>query len=191
LEKHPLGRAEWIKFMALFFNKEKMADSVFNTIEKEYISTLNQVKNISTKPSVLSGITYGGVWFMPGGKNYAAKLLNDAGCNYLWSNTESNGYLEVSLESVYEKAKDADVWIGVGSFQTLNEMEASEKRYSVFKPFKDKKVFTYDYRKGAKGGSEFLELGYLRPDIILKDLVKIAHPELLPDHSLYFHKRLE
>ncbi len=191
LEKHPLGRAEWIKFMALFFNKEKMADSVFNVIEHEYVSTMKQVKDIPVKPSVLSGITYGGVWFMPGGNNNAAKLLRDAGCNYLWSETESNGYLELGIESVYEKAKDADVWIGVGSFQTLKEMEASEKRYSMFKPFKEKKVYTYDYRKGATGGSEFLELGYLRPDIILKDLVKIAHPELLPDHSLYFHKRLE
>ena len=37
----------------------------------------------------------------------------------------------------------------------------------------------------------FLELGYLRPDIILKDLVKIGHPELLKEHQLYFHVRLE
>jgi iron complex transport system substrate-binding protein len=34
-------------------------------------------------------------------------------------------------------------------------------------------------------------LGYLRPDLILKDLVKIAHPELLPDYELFFHKRLD
>jgi iron complex transport system substrate-binding protein len=52
-------------------------------------------------------------------------------------------------------------------------------------------VYTYDFRKGAKGGSEYLELGYMRPDIILKDLVKIAHPELLPEYELYFHKKLE
>jgi iron complex transport system substrate-binding protein len=191
LEKHPLGRAEWIKFMALFFGKEKMADSVFNAIEHEYISTAELVKNASPKPSVLSGITYGGVWFLPGGKNYAARLLSDAGCHYLWADTESNGSLELTIESVFEKAREADLWIGVGSFQTLEEMNASEKRYALFKPFRDKQVFTYNARKGAKGGSEFLEVGYLRPDIILKDLVKIAHPDLLPDHSLYFHKRLE
>ena len=67
----------------------------------------------------------------------------------------------------------------------------SEERYSLFKPFREKQVFTYNAREGAKGGSEFLELGYLRPDLILKDLVKIAHPDLLPDYKLYFHKRLE
>lgn len=191
LEKHPLGRAEWIKFMALFLGKEKMADSVFNSIEREYINTTELVSNASVKPSVLSGITYEGVWFLPGGKNYAARLLSDAGCHYLWAETDSNGSLELTIESVFEKAREADLWIGVGSFQTLQEMNASEKRYSLFKPFRDKQVFTYNARKGAKGGSEFLELGYLRPDIILKDLVKIAHPDLLPNHSLYFHKRLE
>ncbi len=191
LEKHPLGRAEWIKFMALFFNKEKAADSVFRVIEKEYLTTQSLAKSSSSKPTILSGIVYGDVWFMPGGKNYAATLLKDAGCNYLWSDTESNGFLEISFESVFSKAKDADLWIGVGSFKSLKEIEASEKRYALFKPFKEKNVFTYNARQGAKGGSEFLELGYLRPDIILKDLVKIAHPELLSEYRLYFHKKLE
>jgi iron complex transport system substrate-binding protein len=191
LEKHPLGRAEWIKFMALFFNKEKQADSVFNSIEKEYLDTQALAKNSATKPTVMSGVVYGDVWFMPGGKNYAAKLLNDAGCNYLWSDTESNGFLEVSFESVFAKAKDADLWIGVGSFRSLKEIESAEKRYALFRPFKSKNVFTYNTRVGAKGGSEFLELGYLRPDIILKDLVKIAHPEVLSGYRPYFYTKLE
>jgi iron complex transport system substrate-binding protein len=191
LEKHPLGRAEWIKFMALFFNKEREADSVFNFIEKEYLTTQLLAKNSSVKPTVMSGVVYGDVWFMPGGKNYAAKLLNDAGCNYLWSDTESNGFLEVSFESVFAKAKEADLWIGVGSFKSLKEIESTEKRYTLFKPFKNKNVFTYNTRVGAKGGSEFLELGYLRPDIILKDLVKIAHPELLSGYQPYFYAKLE
>ena len=191
LEKHPLGRAEWIKFMALFFNKEKVADSVFQSIEKEYLTTQSIAKNSPTKPAVMSGVVYGDVWFMPGGKNYAATLLNDAGCNYLWKDTESNGFLEVSFESVFSKAKDADLWIGVGSFKSLREIESAEKRYTLFKPFKDKNVFTYNTRVGAKGGSEFLELGYLRPDIILKDLVKIAHPELLPQYEMYFYAKLD
>jgi iron complex transport system substrate-binding protein len=191
LEKHPLGRAEWIKFMALFFNKEKDADSVFNAIEKEYLNAQSLAKTTSSKPTVMSGVVYGDVWYMPGGKNYAAKLLNDAGSNYLWGDTESNGFLEVSFESVFAKAKEADLWIGVGSFKSLKEIEAAEKRYALIKAFKNKNVFTYNSRVGAKGGSEFLELGYLRPDIILKDLVKIAHPEVLSGYETYFYARLE
>lgn len=191
LEKHPLGRVEWIKFMALFFNKEKEADSVFSFIENEYLTTQSLAKKTETKPTVLSGVVYGDVWFMPGGKNNAATLLNDAGCNYLWSATESNGFLEVGFESVFSKAKDADLWIGVGSYKSFKEMEAAEKRYALFESFKTKNVFTYNLCLGAKGGNEFLELGYLRPDIILKDLVRISHPELIPQYEPHFYSKLE
>lgn len=191
LEEHPLGRAEWIKFMALFFNKEDLADSVFSEIEKSYHQTKNLVAGVTNKPTVMSGVVYGDTWFLPGGKNYAAQLLKDAGCTYLWEDNSSTGFLELSFESIYEKAHDADLWIGVASFMDLQSIAGSDNRYTRFKAFKEGKVFTYDIRKGAKGGSEFLELGYLRPDLILKDLVKIAHPDLLPNHTLYFHRQLK
>jgi iron complex transport system substrate-binding protein len=190
LEKHPLGRAEWIKFMALFFGKEKEADSVFAKIEKEYLTTQQLASEVQNKPTVLSGVVYGDAWFMPGGQNYAAKLFHDAGCEYLWASDSTHGFLQLSFESVYAKAKEADLWIGIGSFKTLNEIKATEERYTLFKPFREKQVYTYGARIGAKGGSEFLELGYLRPDLILKDLVKIAHPELLTGYDLFFHKQL-
>jgi iron complex transport system substrate-binding protein len=191
LEKHPLGRAEWIKYMGLFFGKEREADSVFNEIEKNYKSTLQKVSLVENIPTVLSGIVYGDAWFLPGGQNYASKLFKDAGCKYLWADDPSNGFLELSFESVYEKAHDADLWIGVALIKSLTELKNTDERYAKFKSFQEKHVYSYDIRKGAKGGSEFLELGYLRPDLILNDLVKIAHPELLPDHELFFHKKLD
>jgi iron complex transport system substrate-binding protein len=190
LEKHPLGRAEWIKFMALFFDKEKEADSVFNEIEKNYLNTQAKVSHVKKRPTVFSGIMYGDAWFMPGGQNYAAKILRDAGCDYLWSNDPSNGFLQISFEAVYARAKQADLWIGTGTFTSLKDLENADDRYNRFLAFQQKQVYSGDARRGAKGGSEFLELGYLRPDIILNDLVKIAHPDLLPEYELYFHKKI-
>ena len=160
-------------------------------IETEYLNAQEKIKTVTTKPSVMSGIVYGDSWFLPGGQNYAAKLIQDSGSDYLWRNDPSNGYLQLSFESIYNTAKNSDLWIGVGSFKSLAEIKASEERYALFKPFKTGQIYTYDARHGAKGGSEFLELGYLRPDLILKDLIKIAHPELMPDHELFFHKKLE
>jgi len=191
LEKHPLGRAEWIKFVALFFNKQARADSVFNAIEKAYLDTQSLAATMPDKPTVVSGIVYGDAWFLPGGRNYAAQLLKDAGCRYLWEDDTSQGFLQLAFESVYEKAHHADLWIGVASFPSLEEMKKAEIRYAGFDAFKSGEVYSYDARSGAKGGNEYLELGYLRPDIVLKDLVKIAHPEALPDYTLYFHQKLE
>jgi iron complex transport system substrate-binding protein len=136
-------------------------------------------------------VLYGDAWFLPGGQNYAAKVLRDAGCDYIWSSDSTHGFLQLSFEEVYTKAKSADMWIGVASFKSLQELRSAENRYALFDPFKRGDVYTYDARHGAKGGSEFLELGYLRTDLVLKDLIKIAHPTLLPTHTLFFHKKLQ
>lgn len=191
LEQHPLGRAEWIKFMALFFGKERMADSVFTVIEKNYLEAKALVKEDDKLPTVLSGIVYGDAWFLPGGENYAAKLFKDGGCEYLWGDNKSNGFLQLSLETVYHRGRDADLWIGTGTYRSLAELAAADRRYADFNAFRTRQVYNYDARQGAKGGNEFLELGYLRPDLILRDLIRIAHPGLLPDHELYFHRKLE
>ncbi|ELR70123.1 periplasmic binding protein [Fulvivirga imtechensis AK7] len=191
IEEHPLGRAEWIKFMALFFNKEKMADSVFNEIKYNYLKLKNATDTISSRPTVYSGVVYGDAWFLPGGQNNMAKLFKDAGAKYLWSEDNSTGYLEYSFESVYEKAHNADFWVGVASYNSLEEIKQADKRYTDFEAFQNGNVYSYNARMGPTGGNEFLELGYLRPDLILEDLIKIFHPELLEDEELYFHRKVE
>jgi iron complex transport system substrate-binding protein len=190
LERHPLGRAEWIKMAGILFDKEDMADSVFNFIEAQYLEASNLVANSASRPTVMSGIVYGDSWFVPGGKNYAAKILLDAGFRYIWEQDTSSAFLPLSFESVFDQANEADFWIGVGSFKNLSELSANDSRYEVFSPFRTRNIYSYDKRIGAMGGSEFLELGYLRPDLILRDLVHIGHPNLLPDHELFFHFQL-
>src|SRR5690606_3867558 len=100
--------------------------------------------------------------------------FRDAGCRYLWEDNKSHGFLQVDFETVYRVASEADLWIGVANFNSLQQLENNDHRYARFHAFQEGQVYTYDARKGAKGGSEFLELGYLRPDLVLKDLVKIA-----------------
>lgn len=191
LEHHPLGRSEWIKFMALFFGVERLADSIFTEIEKNYLTTSALTIHATRQPTVMSGVVYGDTWFLPGGQNYAAKLLRDAGYHYLWSDDSSNGFLQVSFEAVYEKASSADFWIGVASNKSLQELKSADNRYTMFRPFQTGNVYSYNARYGAKGGTEFLELGYLRADLVLQDLVKIGHTDLLPNHELYFHMQLK
>jgi len=190
LELNPLGRAEWIKLAGLLFGKEQEADSVFKMIEKEYIATKNKVNKVKKFPTAMSGSMYSDTWYLPGGKNYAAKLLTDAGFNYIWKDDTTSGFLTLSFESVLDKAHKSDYWIGASNFSSLTEMKEANERYSFFKPYETANVYSYNKRIGAKGGSEFLELGYMRPDLILKDLVKIGHPELLPSHELFFYFKL-
>lgn len=191
LEESPLARAEWIKFMALFFNKEKEADSVFKVVENEYLRLQALAQETQEQPKVYCGIVYGDIWYIPGGKSWASTFLADAGADYVWKDTDAKGSLELGFEAVYEKAGSADLWIGVASFTSLEEIKQSDERYTYFEAFKNGNVYTYSGRLGAKGGNDYLETGYLRPDWVLSDLIKIVHPQLLPDYELYFYRQLK
>lgn len=191
LEETPLGRAEWIKFAGLFYDKASLADALFNDIAATYDSLQTLAKKAEEKPTVFSGIMYGDTWFLPGGKNSGAIFLNDAQADYLWKDTPSDGSLKLSFEAVYEKAHHADYWIGVAAYQSFEALSNANSKYSAFEAFKKKQVYSYNAKTGEKGGLTFFELGYARPDLVLADLIKILHPELLPDYKLYFYKRLD
>jgi iron complex transport system substrate-binding protein len=191
LEQHPLGRAEWIKFMGLFLGKEAEADSIFNWIEVEYLKHQKLAESFTEKPTILTGIPYGGTWYLPGGENYGARFFEDAGCRYIWSDDSTSGFLQLSLETVFDRAMDADFWIGVGSFETYEELEAADGRFAKFSAFRNQRVYNYNGRIGPTGGNEYLELGYLRPDLILKDIIQVAHPDQYPKPDLYFYKALK
>jgi iron complex transport system substrate-binding protein len=190
LETTALGRAEWIKFTAALFNKEKEADSVFQQIVQRYDSLKGLTANVSERPGVFSGIVYGDTWYVPGGQSWAAQFLADAGANYLWSDTKDAGSVPLSFEQVFAKAHDAPFWINVADNASLNALAAADERYKRFRAWQQGQVYTYINKINGMGGNEYLELGYARPDMVLADLIRILHPELLPRHQLYFYKQL-
>ena len=190
LEDHPLGRAEWIKFIAAFFDKDLEADSIFNEIERDYLETKFRMDSMAVRPRIFTGVVYGDTWFMPGGQHYGTRFFNDAGGKYIWSDNDSGNILQLSFESVYEKAGSADFWIGTATYNSLKEIEQADIRYRDFKAFKTGNIYNYSARVNDKGGNAYFELGYARPDIILKDLAKIFHPDEMKDHQFYFYKKL-
>lgn len=190
-EKTPLGKAEWIKFFGILFDKKEQANSLFETIEKEYLATLTLVQKANSRPSILAGSIYQDQWVLPQGNSWAALFLKEANGNYLWKDTKGTGSLSLSFESVLDKAKDADFWIGPGQFTSLKEILNENSNYSFFKAVKNKKVYSFSTKKGKTGGVIYYELAPNRPDLVLKDLVKILHPELLSDYEFSFFEQLQ
>lgn len=190
IEQHPLGRAEWIKVFGLLYEKYDMADSIFNSIVAEYESAMNTKKSSNLK-SVISGSLYGDSWFLPGGENYAARLLEDAGFSYVYESDTSQSFLKLSFESVYDAANNAEYWLSPAPFSSLATLADADYRYTKFTAFQLGNVWCYDKSVGEKGGNNYLELGYLRPDIILKDLIYIKSPELMEGYKPFFYRKLE
>ena len=190
VESSALAKAEWIKFFGALFNKEKEADSIFNKIEKNYLEAKAIAKQAKHQPTVLSGAMHKDVWYMPNGSSPEAQFLKDANVNYLWSNTTGNGSLALSFEIVLDKAKDADLWLSPSYYTSFNQLEEASSIYTNFKAFKNKNIYSFSNTTGATGGVLYYELGTARPDLVLKDLIKICHPELLKDYEPFFFKRL-
>ena len=190
VEETPLGKAEWIKFFAPFFGKEIVANDVFDEIKKSYVDAKKLAETANTSPTVLSGALYKDVWYLPGGKSWAANFLKDANANYLWKDSPESGSLSFSWESVLVVAKNAEYWIGPAQFKSYKEMELSSTHYLQFDAFKNKKVYTFANTVGETGGNLYYELAPHRPDLVLKDLIHILHPGLLPKHEPYFFKPL-
>ncbi|WP_321430964.1 ABC transporter substrate-binding protein [uncultured Methanolobus sp.] len=190
-EKSALGQAEWIKFMSLFFNAEDEASEYFDGVAEDYMELAEKTKTVEDKPVVMSGIAWQGSWYIPGGNSLIAQYIEDAGATYFWEENNNTATVTLDFEAVFDKGKDADYWISSGMWDNQEDLEAEDPLYLQFKSVSNGTVYTSYYRVNENGGNDYYESGTVRPDVVLADFVKIFHPELVPDHELYYFKRIE
>ena len=188
-ELDPLGQAEWIKFVGMFIGKEKEANEVFAGIEKRYCDLKEAASAVSFRPTVFSGEMHYGNWHAVGGKNYLAQIFRDAGANYVINDDETSGE-DLEFEKMYALAANADYWrilnSSPGDF-SYEALKASEPRNALFKAFKEKKVIYCNMKQ-----QPYYEITPVQPDVLLKDLVAIFHPELVePDYQPTYYRLLE
>lgn len=191
IEESPLGKAEWIKFFALFFKKEKEADSIFGNIALSYQKVKELADQATVKPTVLTGGLYKDVWHVAGGKSWMAEFIKDAKGDYLWSTSKKTGGIALSMESVLQTARTADYWLNPSMLTSYKDMQKANRHYTQFDAYKNEHVYSNTLVKGPTGGLIFYERAPQRPDLVLRDLVHIFHGELLPDHQLVFFKPLK
>jgi len=191
LEPTPLGKAEWIKFFGVLLNQEKRADSIFNQIEKNYLAAKKLVKNTTHQKRVLSGGPFKDIWNNPRGESYEAQFLKDANFDYVFKHTKGSGSLSYNVEQVFEQAKDIDIWLTPSFYNTMEILGNGNSIFREFDAYKKDQVYSFVNTKGATGGLIYYELAATRPDYVLKDLIKIGYPELLPDYEMQFYKKLE
>ncbi|MDR2125448.1 MAG: ABC transporter substrate-binding protein [Prevotellaceae bacterium] len=193
LENTPLAKAEWMIAVAAFFDEEEKTIEKFKNIEYEYQALQQLASKANSKPKVLINAPYRDVWYLPAVNSAAINLLKDAGGEYIFE-AETQGGKEsnpMNIEYVYAKALDADVWINQNNETLLRQLQNLDARLADILAFKNKNVYNSNRRLNNHGGNDFWESGVVNPQIILKDLIKIFHPNLLPDHQLFYYRKLE
>ncbi len=190
METSPLGRVEWIKFMALFFNEEARANASFNGTADRYNEMAAIARAVKEKPTAFTGIPRGDTWYVSGGRGYVAQFLADAGATYLWADDVSTGSTPLAVEAVYDQVFDGAYWFNTSSWTTLADAVAADPRLADLAAFQRGNIYNNNARVNASGGNDYWESGLANPDVILADLIKILHPELLPDHELVYYQQL-
>lgn len=191
LETSPLGKAEWVKVLAALLNKEELANKKFNAVADEYNRLKSTVDGIEKKPMVINNMPYKGAWFVSGGQSFTAQFLKDAGADYPWYDSDQTGGLRKSFEVIYEIGLGADIWIHPGAAESKEDILAKDSRFKDFEAYKTGEIYNNNRRMSPSGGNDFWESGVVHPEIVLADLIKIFHPQLLPGHELHYYQKID
>ena len=187
-ELHPLGQAEWIKFVGMLIGKEREASEIFDGIEQRYNALKEAASKVTERPSVFSGEMHYGTWHAVGGKNYLAQIFRDAGADYVIDDEETSGE-NLEFEKMYALAAKADYWRILNSYPgdfTYDALKASEPRNELFSAFKEHRVVYCNMKQ-----TPYYEISPVKPDVLLKDFVAIFHPELVEkDYQPTFYRLL-
>lgn len=190
MEGSPLARAEWIKYLAVFFDLQDQADELFSQVAAQYEGMKIRTTATGERKKILTGENFRGTWYMPGGNNWMATLFKDAGADYAYASTREHGSIPLSTEEVLSRFKDADVWVNVNS-GTLKELQAADSKHAYFKAFRNGEVFSNSKR--TKGlANDFWERGVMEPHKLLQDYRLILGNLYLQDSlSLTYLQKLD
>jgi iron complex transport system substrate-binding protein len=191
MEQHPLARSEWIKFMAAFFDADEQAATTFNDIAARYEALCQKTKQLESRPTVFCGAPYSGNWHMPRGQSYTAQAIADAGGNFLWADVPGSASIPLDTERVFIKAAHADIWINPSHYDSLAELYGADQRFQKFHAAQVGQVYNNRKQISQEGGNAIWESGIVRPDDALADLIKIFHPELMPNWDFVYYKQLK
>ena len=187
-EPTPLGQAEWVRLAGLLLGLEKQADTLFEGVEQRYHQWQDSAKTFRQKPTVFTGLDWQGSWTVPKGESFAATYLRDAGANYLWADQTGSGNLALDFEAVLDRAGEADFWLHPGAVRTRSAMVQQDPRLRHFAAWEAGRVYNNDARLSPGGGNDYWESAVIRPDRVLRDLVRIFHTQA--DSSLFYYRRL-
>lgn len=187
LEYDPLGRAEWVKFYGELVGKRAEADSLYNTVVKAYNDMKQKAAGAKTHPTVVTEMVISGVWNVPGGQSYMARILADAGGRYLWADDKNTGSLALDFDQALAVAHDADYWfIKWTNINSLKDLQGAYDLNKEMSAFKNKRVYVCDTDK-----TRFFDRIPFHPEVLLREFATILHPELFPDFNNHMYRHLD
>lgn len=199
METSPLGRAEWMKFYGMLFEKSdakdnkgdtaankddissskadissSKTDSLFTKIETEYLNLKAAAKKLPAGLSVLTERKTGSVWYVPGGQSTIGILLKDANARYIFSEDQHHGSLAMSPEQILAKAKNIDVWAFKyfgGKPLSRSQLLQEYAGYKSLAAFGSSRIYQVDTSR-----EPYFEITSFHPEVLLREFILLSHP---------------
>ena len=188
MEESPLGKAEWLVAVAEIAGMRERGEEVFREIPLRYDSLKTLAAKAERKPVVMLNTPYGDSWLMAPPSSYVARLIADAGGQYVYTQDTGNQSRPIDTEEAYRLAEMSDCWINVGSAASLKELAEIVPKFMDTRPVREGRVYNNNRRTNPSGGNDYWESGVIHPDLILQDLIRIFHPELTDAEPTYYRK---
>ena len=191
VEQDPLGKTEWLVALAEIVGCREQGIAYFTEVPQRY----NHLKSIaaaasSPMPKVMLNTPYADSWFMPSTSSYLARLIADAGGDYIYKKNTSNHSQPIDLEEAALLTTEADIWIHVEGVSSLYDIRQQYPKFANMPCVQRGEIYNCDKRRVLGGGNDYWESGVVQPDVILRDLIKIFHPELESDKAFVFYRQL-
>ncbi len=190
MEQRPLDKTAYLKIFGKLLKKEKLAEQKYEEIVKNYNELKKIASKSATQPKVLANEMYGDVWYLPGGKTFTANYIADAHADYILKGNTEEKAVTMSFEEVYAKSRQAQYWVNAGLHLSKKELLSINPFYGKLEIFNKGKIYGINAKEKQKA-NDFFESGVVRADLILKDYIKIFHPEILHDYHLTYMKELQ
>ena len=189
VEEDPLGNAEWLIPIAEVIGKRDEGIKLFNDISSRYKSMKDKVtgKNL-VRPKVMLNSPIGDSWFLPSPKSYVARMMEDAGAEYIFKKDTGSGAVPIDIEEAYLMEEKSDFWLNPGSVKSIEELKTLMPKFKDAELVKKGNIYNNNRITSSGGGNDCYESGVVNPDLILRDLIKIFHPDLIEEDFVYYQK---
>ena len=189
VEQDPLGKTEWLVALAEIVGCREQGIAYFTEVPQRY----NHLRSIaaaasSPMPKVMLNTPYADSWFMPSTSSYLARLIADAGGDYIYKKNTSNHSQPIDLEEAALLTTEADIWLHVEGVSSLHDLRQQYPKFANMPCVQRGEIYNCDKRRVLGGGNDYWESGVVQPDVILRDLIKIFHPELVSEAFVYYRK---
>ena len=189
VEEDPLGKTEWLIALAEMIGCREQGIASFSQVPQryEYLKSLAATA-VSTMPKVMLNTPYADSWFMPSTTSYLARLIADAGGDYIYKKNTSNHSQPIDLEEAALLTTEADIWLHVEGVSSLQDLRNQYPKFANMPCVQHGEIYNCDKRRVLGGGNDYWESGVVQPDVILRDLIKVFHPELISEELVYYRK---